>query len=146
MMLYVTYGPIDLETRQGPKGTTLDLGKDALKRFWENAQKHAQNLRGRRGVGTCALMATCMWMSSLCGAALRIHPLGVGVYAHYDAVGWIFRCASDLYQGTGGVGNRPWTLAKIGRMRRNTLKRICGPRLVFTYFPVVYPTVMCLGM
>ena len=42
MMLYVTYGPIDLETRQGPKGTTLDLDKDALKRFWENAQEHAQ--------------------------------------------------------------------------------------------------------
>ena len=51
MMLYVTYGPIDLETRQGPKGTTLDLGKDALKRFWENAQKHAQkNLRSALGV------------------------------------------------------------------------------------------------
>ena len=51
MMLYVTYGPFDLETRQGPKGTTLDFDKNTLKRFWDNVETHTQkDLRTALGV------------------------------------------------------------------------------------------------
>ena len=50
-MLYVTYGPFDLETRQGLKGTTLDLGNNALKRFWDYVEEDSQrDLRKALGV------------------------------------------------------------------------------------------------
>ena len=50
-MLYVTYGPFDLETRQGSKATTLDLERSALNKFWENAEKQTQqDLRTALGV------------------------------------------------------------------------------------------------
>lgn len=50
-MLYVTYGPFALETRQGFKGMTLDLSKGALERFWEKAEKQTQqDLRTALGV------------------------------------------------------------------------------------------------
>ena len=50
-MLYVTYGPYDLETRQGRKGTTLDLSSAALGKFWDNAERISQKeLRRALGV------------------------------------------------------------------------------------------------
>ena len=50
-MLYLTFGPYDLETRQGRKGITLDLRNDALGRFWDRVEKEAQrDLRRALGV------------------------------------------------------------------------------------------------
>ena len=50
-MLYVTFGPFDLETRQGRKGVTLDLRRDALARFWDIVEKTSQtDLRNALGV------------------------------------------------------------------------------------------------
>ena len=51
MMLYLTFGPYDLETRQGRKGTTLDLSSTALGRFWDNVEKISErDLRKALGV------------------------------------------------------------------------------------------------
>ena len=50
-MLYVTFGPFDLETRQGRKGVTLDLRGNALARFWDNVEKTSEtDLRKALGV------------------------------------------------------------------------------------------------
>lgn len=50
-MLYLTFGPFDLEARQGRKGTTLDLSSSALATFWDNAEEISQrNLRNALGV------------------------------------------------------------------------------------------------
>ena len=50
-MLYVTFGPFDLETRRGRKGVTLDLRGNALARFWNNVEETSQiDLREALGV------------------------------------------------------------------------------------------------
>jgi len=50
-MLYLTFGPFDLETRRGRKGVTLDLGRDTLRRFWDSVEKETQrDLRKALGV------------------------------------------------------------------------------------------------
>ena len=50
-MLYLTFGPFDLELRNGRKGTTLDLSSDALRRFWDRVEEQAErDLRSALGV------------------------------------------------------------------------------------------------
>ena len=50
-MLYVTYGPYNLQTKEGRNGTTLDLNTRALAVFWDHIEQSSKrDLRNARGV------------------------------------------------------------------------------------------------